>query len=194
MTTFGINNAQTTALYERDRGFGSVQAMHAKQEEADKKISAEQNPQKGDSVTISDQARLIINSSLNKVVDSGNLANAAETSALVKQVRKAEEAMERKVVEQTEEENPSGSISGANGKTAAESAPGGGAFQISSEGETEQDPKAAMRETLEKQIEAKQKELQELMGDDSEESQAKISLIQAELSMLENELNELNEE
>lgn len=196
MSNFSINNSQTIALREKERGFGATQAMVLKQQEKDDAKKAEEEKKyalQDDTVTISDEAKLIINSQLGKLQDSENpdsmFMSATDAAQLVKSVGKAQDEMDEANGVEDEDAMTATKEQGADGAGSTE----GTAHDIVTGDEEGQDPLDAQIEALQEQVEEKQKEIQKLMKDNNPEAQKQVAMLQMEVQMLTEQLVELQE-
>lgn len=182
MCAFDIDSNKGNQL-SSGSNFGSIQAMKKKQqEEADaKKTQGSNSPFQEDTVSISDEAKLIINSQLGKLGEKGNLVDAASVSKLVEQMRKAQgEVDEKNGVEAQERVK----------KRAAENEE----VVLTDMGEAVGAVRDLKREIaaevtddqvdlIKDQIADKQEEIEEAMGDGAS-GEAKLEMLQQEMAML----------
>ena len=170
----------------------NAQSIQKKKEEeaAAAQAKDDNSPFKTDVVTISDQARLIINSQLGKFDESEKsnnmLMNAADAEQLATQIEKAQDEMDAE--NSVNDESATDSLKFEKGGSAA------GAKGAAAEEEEEEDSSLeAMISSLDEQITAKEAEIQALAGDSSEEAQTKSALMQAEIALLRSTLSSLEQ-
>ena len=149
--------------------FGAIQAMHKKQEEktAKEKEAEENSFLKTDTLTISDEAKSKITSSIGQLGD--NKSSGASTAATAN----SESA------EDSESAEGAGTVKSSLSGAAEE------------EGSKEADSLEASIKKMEAQIKAKEAEIQALMSDGSEEGKQKAALLLAEVSVMRSTLSSL---
>lgn len=192
MSSFYINNKKTDEI--RDN-----QVTRKKQEEniaRERTEKAIKNPSlQNDTVTISDEAKLIINSQLGKLNDSDNpdrmLMSATDADQLVKQVRKAQGEMddEMEAKEKEQAKNLEGDVSAKMGVGGAEEEE-----EVTDPLQVKIDALKSQIDKIQEQVQEKQGQLQELVQDGSPEAKEKIKMIQTEVSLLSSMLNEYNDQ
>lgn len=196
--SFYIQNKQTDTIRSSEKSFGVVQNMQ--QTQADKvarerEKEQEKTSSQEDTVTISDEARLIIDSQLGKIQakeHSGRVfMSATEADQLAKQVSKAQgeiddanNAKNKGIIEEDE-------TSYKAPKAEADE-------EVTDPVQVKIDAMKSQIEGVQEQIKAKQSQLAELVQDTSPEAQEKTKMIQAEIGRLggivggyQEELNEL---
>jgi len=184
MNTFGIGNKENM-LTRGGAGFGSIQTTQkAQQENAEaKKAEEKKASREDDTVSISDEAKLIIGSQLNKFGTNGNLVDAASASGFVKQVRKAQDEIDEKNATKNEEAEADAKNEGDLVIDSSATGKAGSAEGV--------DSQEKMKQDLKKQIKEKQAEIQALASDKSEEGEMKVQMLEVELMALQNTLTQM---